>query len=94
MAKDILLDENLDLVIDAENNDLAFGESSQQEMILVAISEQGEWKHDPLVGLGLRRRMKGNINRDQIAANIEEQAEYCRIKIKEVQVEQLINVFI
>ena len=53
MAKifDILLDDDCDLLI--KDNDLVVGESTQQHIKLLMATSKGEWKADPLAGVGL-----------------------------------------
>lgn len=91
MAKDILLGEDLDLVI--VGNDLAWGESTQQEMVLMMTLEPGELKHDAGAGLGLRKRMKGQTSLSAIQSDIQEQAEYCQIALTEIQIAKTLQVF-
>jgi hypothetical protein len=53
-ATDILLDENYDLAF-TPAGDVAVGESDGQHLSLLLLAAQGEWRADPLVGVGLRR---------------------------------------
>lgn len=49
---DLLLDETGDLLI--ENGDFVIDESTAQHMDLLLLSNKGEWRHSPSVGVGLR----------------------------------------
>ena len=49
---DILLDEDYDIQI--ADGDFVVGESTQQHQMLLLLSEAGEWKQNPTVGVGLR----------------------------------------
>lgn len=57
MAKDIMLDENYDLLI--RNGDFVVDDSEVQEAALIALSEPGDWRQWPTIGFGALRRMKG-----------------------------------
>lgn len=90
--KGILLGNDLDLVI--ENGTVAFGESAQQEMVLMMLSEKGEFKHDASCGLGLRKRQKGIGTLEDVKADIVEQAEYCQIPVSDIQLDQILKVYV
>ncbi|WP_264521208.1 hypothetical protein [Flavobacterium sp. N1994] len=51
MAKDLLLDADLDILIEA--GDFVIGESTVQEVALILCSNQGDWKNEPLIGANL-----------------------------------------
>ena len=53
-ATDILLGPDYDLVF-TEAGDLLVGESDSQHIGLLLLTSQGEWRADPLVGVGLAR---------------------------------------
>jgi len=53
-ATDFLLTADYDLAF-TEAGDLAVGASDGQHLGLLLLTNQGEWKADPLVGVGLRR---------------------------------------
>lgn len=50
-VNDILLDENLDIIF--ENGDIKTGPSTNQHQKLLLISEKGQWRMHPFVGVGL-----------------------------------------
>lgn len=60
MAKDILLDENGDLLI--ENGDFVIGDSDLQDVELIFHSQKGEFKEHPLVGFGAENYLKKSNN--------------------------------
>lgn len=77
MAKDILLGEDFDLLIDPDTGDFAVGESSDQHTELLLHSNTGEWVFSPEVGadlytffldetglLGLRNALQAQIEAD------------------------------
>ena len=53
-ATDLLLTADYDLAF-TEAGDLAAGESDAQHLSLLLLTGQGEWRADPLVGVGLWR---------------------------------------
>ena len=64
-ATDILLDANYDLAI--ERGDLVTGESDAQHLELLLQTNQGEWRQDPLVGVGLSRYLSSPYGPQQAA---------------------------
>jgi hypothetical protein len=52
MAKDILLNADLDLLI--QNGDLVAGHSTEQHIGLIMVAEKGEWKPTPWLGASIR----------------------------------------
>lgn len=56
MPKDILLDENLDLVF--KNGDFSIGESTAQHQKLLILSDKGELKANPKQGVGARKYLE------------------------------------
>lgn len=62
--KDILLDENNDLLI--VNGDFVIGESQNQEVSLIAGLKSGELKSDPILGPNLIQLVKSNASLSEI----------------------------
>lgn len=54
MIKDILLDENFDCLV--SERDLVVGDAREQVCVLLANTEQGEWKNAPLSGWNMKKR--------------------------------------
>ncbi len=54
MVKDILIDANFECVM--SSNDVAFGDAKEQVVVLLANTEQGEWKQAPLSGWNMKKR--------------------------------------
>lgn len=54
MAKDILLDENFECLV--SGRDVVVGEAREQVCVLLANTEQGEWKNAPLSGWNMQKR--------------------------------------
>lgn len=59
--KDIQLTNEYDLVV--KNGDLVIGDSDEQHVELLLLSQQGEWKASPLTGCNLMRAKNGTIDR-------------------------------
>lgn len=71
MAKDILLDENGDLVI--VNGDFVIGDSDTQEIEQLLISKKGEFKEFPLVGADIERLIKSRSGQTAAIKEIKKQ---------------------
>jgi hypothetical protein len=52
MPFDLLLDENGDLR--TANGDFVVGDATEQNKVLLLISQMGEWKQNPTVGIGIQ----------------------------------------
>jgi hypothetical protein len=64
---DLLLGPDYDLAF-SEAGDLVVGESDGQHISLLLLTAQGEWRADPLVGVGLRRYQSAPYGRTQAQA--------------------------
>lgn len=60
MRTDILTDENDDLLF--VGGDLVIGQSDQQHVRHIVLSNQGDFKESPLAGFGLERYLKTPVN--------------------------------
>jgi hypothetical protein len=90
MSKGILPDASNDLKV--ENGTLKTGERKMQDVYLVLLTNQGEFKHDPLAGVNLNRMMRGCENREKIRKTIEIGLERAGIRFDDIR-EQL-NILI
>ena len=50
---DLQIDENYDLMADSEAHDLIVGDTTLQNQALILITQPGEWKEHPMVGVGI-----------------------------------------
>lgn len=66
-ALDLLLDDGYDLAI-GPDGDLLVGESDAQHLDLLLQTSAGDWRADPLVGIGLIRYLNGPHGLAQAAA--------------------------
>jgi hypothetical protein len=68
---DLLLNADLDLAI--EGGDFVIGESTKQHQQLLLLSEQGDWRENPAVGVGIRSMMLDDAPAVGIVATIQDQ---------------------
>lgn len=61
MPTDLLLDNDFDLI--TQNGDFVVGDTTRQHQGLLFISQPGEWRQYPLVGVGA----KDFLNDDRVA---------------------------
>jgi hypothetical protein len=66
--KDLLLDSNFDVLI--ENGDLVYGESTRQHQELLILTQHGEWRESPMVGIGAATWLDDELNGANLAAAI------------------------
>ena len=62
MPNDILLDENFNPII--TNGDFTIGESTYQHQKMLLFADKGQFKADPLVGVGSRRFLETSNHND------------------------------
>jgi hypothetical protein len=68
---DLLLDAELGLAI--EGGDFVIGESTKQHQQLLLLSEQGDWRENPPVGVGIRTMVLDDMPAVGIVATIQDQ---------------------
>jgi hypothetical protein len=68
--KDIILDNNFDLMI--SNGDFYISNSDQQNIELILLSYPGQWKQFPLLGAAIQGDINGPFN-DQMKNRIKKQ---------------------
>ncbi|HUH35147.1 MAG TPA: hypothetical protein VL022_04875 [Moheibacter sp.] len=71
--KDILLDD-MDLQI--ENGDFVVDRSEAQEVENILMSFKGDFKSDPMVGVGIARKLKSSDTVQGIHREVHEQLQY------------------
>ena len=81
MAKDLLLDDSDDLLIEA--GDLVVDDSQEQEVGLLLRTAQGEWRASPLTGFGVQQRTRSEINRTQFERELSTQLELDGFDVKQ-----------
>ena len=83
--RDILLDENDDLLI--RNGDFVIGESDNQHQQHILIANKGEYKESPEVGVGISK-MLNDDSYDEMMIEMKKQLEYDGMKIKNIRFEE------
>jgi len=68
---DILLDENFDIKV--ENGDFVVGDATLQNQQLILISQKGEFKENPLVGVGIRNYLLDDATIHEMHQDIQKQ---------------------
>ena len=71
---DILLDDTGDLLI--ENGDFVVGDSNQQHVESILLSQKGEFKEFPLVGFGIVNYIKSDTPEVKFKRDLKIQLEY------------------
>lgn len=71
--RDFLINDEGRLVLRAGG--VATGESLTQEVALILATCQGEWRHDPLLGCNLVKRMNAPLNKVDLERTIRIQLE-------------------
>jgi len=73
MAKpfDILLDDNFDL--QTKGGDFVLGDASLQNQQLILLSHKGEWKQNPLVGVGISNYLLDDVTIHEMHQEIQKQ---------------------
>ncbi len=69
MVKDIILDENNDLIIN-QFGDFDVKESDQQHVVLIINTFQGNWKQYPLLGVGIINYLRSSGQQQVLRRNI------------------------
>jgi hypothetical protein len=64
MPKDILLDETGDLAV--KDGDFVIGDSTIQHQQLLLMSQKGEWKEKPMVGVGIENYLNDDTTNDMM----------------------------
>lgn len=81
--EDILLDQDFDLLI--QNGDLAIGPSSEQHQQLLLLSNKGDWRQFPMVGVGVREYLKDE-DENSMVGEIKEQFEMDGMEVKDIRI--------
>ncbi len=86
--KDILLDENKDLKIDA-NGDFAVGESDNQNIELIIESFMGEFKQFPALGFGIEKKIKSDTSINDILRDLKVQLGYDNYSDVNIEIDKI-----
>jgi len=83
--KDLLLDQNNDLMI--TNGDLTIGDSDKQHQKLILSSYKGEWKANPELGAAVQD-MLSDDNFSKYIIEAKKQLEYDGMRIDDIRLER------
>lgn len=89
MPKDILLDENFNPII--TNGDFTIGESTYQHQKMLLFANKGQFKADPLVGVGSRRFLESSKHND-FAREIRQQFSADGMIVKTLQINENLEI--
>jgi len=81
--KDILLDENFDVV--AKDGDFVVGDATLQNQQLLLLSQKGEWKQEPQVGVGIRDFLLDDANVHEMHQAIQKQFALDGMQVNEIK---------
>ncbi len=79
---DILLDENMDVQV--ANGDFVIGDATLQNQKLLLLSEKGEWKQSPEMGVGLRSFLLDDATVHELHQEIQKQFSLDGMKVKSI----------
>lgn len=68
MANDILLDDDNDLKI--VGGDFVINESEMQDVGIILQMNPGELKSDPILGVGMIRRVKSGVTKEDLEVDV------------------------
>jgi hypothetical protein len=83
-VKDIILDENLDLVI--ENGDFKISNSDMQHIELICLTDVGHWKQFPLLGVGIQKYIASSGQQDVLKRAINIQLASDGYKVNQIMI--------
>ena len=83
---DLLLDEDLDLAI--VRGDVVVGESTLQHQALLLLSNKGEWRESPTVGVGLNRYLLEDAPADELRQVIRKELERDGQRVGRIEVSE------
>lgn len=89
--KDFIIDENNELAID--NGDFIIDESDVQNQQLLLISDKGDWKENPTVGVGIKRWLSDDEPAG-LLAEIKKEFQRDGMKVKDLSLtdDKILNV--
>jgi hypothetical protein len=83
MPKDILLTETMDLLI--VDGDFVLGESTAQHQKILILSDKGEYKENPMRGVGARRYLEDS-KPDNLAREIRQEFVADGMKVNAIKI--------
>jgi phage baseplate assembly protein W len=89
MATDILLDESGDL--DISGGDLTAGESTQQHIRLILLTQKGQWKDSPVIGADIARIIN-NEKQQNLRQTIQKELEIDGLTVRRIELGDTLEV--
>lgn len=83
--RDILVDDQNDLRLSEGDFDVGYSDNQQQKAIL--ITEKGEWKEHPEVGIGIAQMLADDLY-TEVLIEIKKQLEYDGMQINDVALQE------
>lgn len=83
--KDIILDAEGDFSI--SNGDIFFGESDSQHVDHILLTDLGQFRQFPMLGVGIARLINGSINKIELSQKIRLNLESDNYNVSSVNVE-------
>ncbi len=81
--KDILLDDNMD--VKALQGDFEVNDATFQNQQLLLISEKGEWKQSPVVGVGIMSFLLDDVTVHELHQEIQKQFNLDGMKVNKIE---------
>jgi hypothetical protein len=85
-VSDVLLDEDFDLLM--ENGDFVVGESTLQHQALLLLSNKGEWRQSPVVGVGLNNFLLQDGGEDELRQLVRKELERDGMRVGSIQLDE------
>jgi hypothetical protein len=82
--KDIITDENGDLII--LNGDFKVNESDSQHVEHIVIADKGQFRQFPLIGVGIKKTINGSVNPQRVKQQIKLQLESDGFNVRQIEV--------
>lgn len=82
-TKDILLDEDFDVM--AENGDFKIADATLQNQQLLLLTGKGEWKQSPVTGVGLADYLLDDAPVDELHQEIQKQFALDGMKVNKIE---------
>lgn len=80
---DLILDDDGDIQFD-DNGELVLGDATNQNQKLILISNKGEWKEFPELGVGIEQ-MLSNENYNEVLIDAKKNLEYDGMEVKNIR---------
>ncbi|MAB37742.1 MAG: oxidase [Aequorivita sp.] len=90
--KDFLLDEDGDIQFDANGELITTDDATEQNQKLILLTNKGEWKENPKVGVGIIDFILGDGDVDDLRKEIQEQMEMDGMTVRKLNIDSDFNL--